>query len=82
MFDRVGVEQDMLFGEQIAAFLKALKNTMNDIDLVSNETGLGVVVMDKKNRHFIDEAGLLHQRVTQLSDRFVLMTTGLQQVIK
>ena len=33
-------------------------------------------------RRFVDEAGFLHQKIAALSDKVVLITAGLPQVLK
>ncbi len=82
MFDNKGELQESTFDLQTAALLKVLENTHKEITLVTNEIGLGVVSADKKTRRFVDESGLLHQRISQLADRVVLMTAGLPQILK
>ena len=52
------------------------------IILVTNEVGLGVVAMDKMTRRFVDEAGLLHQKIATLSDKVVMVSAGLPQILK
>jgi adenosylcobinamide kinase/adenosylcobinamide-phosphate guanylyltransferase len=50
--------------------------------LVSNETGLGIVPLGELSRRFCDEAGRLHQDLTQICDRVFLTVAGLPQVLK
>lgn len=82
MFDRQGREQQVVFSHETSALLEVLSTFSGHVVLVSNELGLGVIAMDKMTRKFVDEAGLLHQKIAALSDRVVLVTAGIPQVIK
>jgi len=82
LFDKAGEIQSSVFNNQTDALFNVLSNFSGQILLVSNELGLGVIAMDKMTRRFVDEAGLLHQKVAALSDRVVLVTAGLPQVLK
>lgn len=63
-------------------FLATLPQLPGDIVLVSNEVGCGVVPMGELSRRFVDEAGRLHQSLAQIADRVVLVTAGLEQILK
>ena len=63
-------------------FLKYLKNTKNDIIIVSNETGLGIMPLGELTRKFGDEAGITNQAVAALCDRVILTVAGLPLVLK
>lgn len=52
------------------------------IVLVSNETGQGVIPMNKMSREFIDYAGAIHQEVANVCDTVYLVTAGLPQKLK
>jgi adenosylcobinamide kinase/adenosylcobinamide-phosphate guanylyltransferase len=67
---------------EINAVLNVLTDYQNDVILVSNETGLGIVPMNQLSRQFIDLAGNLHQRIATLSDRVILTVAGLPLVLK
>jgi adenosylcobinamide kinase/adenosylcobinamide-phosphate guanylyltransferase len=60
----------------------ALSTFSGQLILVSNEVGLGVVAVDKMTRRFVDEAGFVHQKIAALSDKVVMLTAGLPQVLK
>ncbi|MCN4143829.1 MAG: bifunctional adenosylcobinamide kinase/adenosylcobinamide-phosphate guanylyltransferase [Thiohalomonas sp.] len=62
--------------------IKQLQQSQAHILLVSNETGLGVVPMGELTRRYVDEAGLLHQRIAQMSERVTLVVAGLEQTLK
>lgn len=67
---------------EIEALLNVLSNCESEVVLVSNETGLGIVPMNKLSRQFIDKAGMLHQKIAAISDRVVLVVAGLPVVVK
>lgn len=62
--------------------LEQLAKSQTNIIMVSNETGLGVVPMGDLTRRFVDEAGLLHQTLAQMSQRVTLVVAGLEQTLK
>ncbi|GAB3371776.1 bifunctional adenosylcobinamide kinase/adenosylcobinamide-phosphate guanylyltransferase [Spongiibacter taiwanensis] len=64
------------------AFLAALQGLPGDVVLVSNEVGCGIVPMGELSRRFVDEAGRLHQQIANIADRVVLVTAGIEQVLK
>lgn len=82
LFDKQGREQQLLFEQESQALLMALSAFSGQVILVSNEVGLGIIPMDKMTRRFVDEAGFLHQKIAMLSDKVVLVTAGLPQVLK
>jgi len=82
MFDSKGDLQETIFERQTTALMKVLEKTDNEILLVSNEIGSGVVSVDKNTRRFVDEAGLLNQRISRLAGRVVLITAGLPHILK
>jgi adenosylcobinamide kinase/adenosylcobinamide-phosphate guanylyltransferase len=53
-----------------------------DLVFVSNETGLGIIPMNKLSRQFIDLAGNLHQRMAKICDHVILTVAGLPLVLK
>lgn len=63
-------------------FIEQLQQSQARIILVSNETGLGVVPMGELSRRFVDEAGFLHQRLAQISERVTLVVAGLEHSLK
>ena len=50
--------------------------------MVSNEVGQGIVPLGTLSRQFVDESGRLHQDLAAMADRVVLVTAGLEQVLK
>ncbi|MCU7938368.1 MAG: bifunctional adenosylcobinamide kinase/adenosylcobinamide-phosphate guanylyltransferase [gamma proteobacterium symbiont of Bathyaustriella thionipta] len=63
-------------------FLEQLQQSKAKIIMVSNEVGLGIVPMGELSRRYVDEAGLLHQELAQISDRVTLVVAGLEQDFK
>ena len=82
LFDKQGEMQLDLFEKETNALFNTLSTFTGQIILVTNEVGLGIVAIDKMTRRFVDEAGFLHQKIVSLSDRVVLVTVGLPQVLK
>lgn len=70
------------FQRERQALLDALPSIGNDIIMVSNEVGMGIVAADPLSRRFVDEAGRLHQQLAQLCDRVTMVTAGLPLVLK
>ncbi|MEE9339001.1 MAG: bifunctional adenosylcobinamide kinase/adenosylcobinamide-phosphate guanylyltransferase [Methylococcaceae bacterium] len=82
LFDKQGNEQQSLFEQESQALFKALGVFSGQLVMVSNEVGLGIVPIDKITRRFVDEVGLLHQKIVSYSDKVVLVTAGLPQILK
>ena len=82
LFDKQGELQLQRFEKEIKALLDVLEQVSGQVILVSNEVGQGVVAIDEMTRRFVDEAGFLHQKIAQISQRVVLVTAGLPQVLK
>ena len=82
LFDKQGQIQQTVFENETTDLFDTLSSYSGQLILVSNEIGLGVVAMDKMTRRFVDEAGLLHQKIAAISNKVVLITAGLPQVLK
>ena len=68
--------------EAIEQFCAALPTLENEILLVSNEVGLGIIPAAPLSRRFCDAAGELHQRLADVCDRVVLMVAGIPQYLR
>lgn len=68
--------------EAKTSLLALLAELPGHIILVSNEVGQGIVPIGEINRRFVDESGRLHQQIAELADRVVLVTAGLEQILK
>ena len=64
------------------ALIEALPTLQADVVLVANETSLGVVPLGELTRRFLDEAGVLHQRVAAQCARVLLTVAGLPLTLK
>lgn len=62
--------------------MSVLVGAPGHIILVSNEVGSGIVPMGELSRRFVDEAGRLHQEIAAKAQRVVMVTAGLEQVLK
>ncbi|HTV52462.1 MAG TPA: bifunctional adenosylcobinamide kinase/adenosylcobinamide-phosphate guanylyltransferase, partial [Steroidobacteraceae bacterium] len=69
-------------GREREALLEAWAALPGHVILVSNETGLGIVPLGELTRRFVDEAGILHQRLAALADRVTLVIAGIPQTLK
>lgn len=52
------------------------------IILVSNEVGHGIVPMGELSRHFVDQAGWLHQALAEKADRVDFVMAGIPMALK
>lgn len=62
--------------------LNALKTTKSDIILVSNEVGQGIIPDNALARKFVDEAGILHQKIAKIAHEVFFVTAGIPTKIK
>jgi len=62
--------------------LDVLPNLPGRVLLVSNEVGQGVVPLGKLSRQFVDEAGWLHQEITQIANGMTFVIAGIPQKLK
>ncbi|KZZ59162.1 hypothetical protein A3762_05795 [Oleiphilus sp. HI0125] len=66
----------------ISVFKGQLETTDTPCILVSNETNMGLIGMDKLTRDFCDEAGRLHQSLATICDHVSLVVAGLPLSVK
>ncbi|MGB0954625.1 MAG: bifunctional adenosylcobinamide kinase/adenosylcobinamide-phosphate guanylyltransferase [Panacagrimonas sp.] len=64
------------------ALLEAIEACRGELILVGNETGLGVVPMGALSRRFVDEAGILHQRLATHCERVLFCAAGIPLALK
>jgi len=50
--------------------------------IVSNEVGMGIVPDNETARKFRDMAGLLHQKIAEVSDEVFMMVAGIPMKLK
>ena len=71
------------FAAARAALLAALEARHSDeIILVSNETGLGIIPLGALTRRFVDEAGWLNQDIARIADEVIFVAAGLPLTLK
>jgi adenosylcobinamide kinase/adenosylcobinamide-phosphate guanylyltransferase len=78
----VALDSKALSATHIDNLLNALRSAPGPVVLVGNEIGLGVIPLGAEVRRFVDELGLLNQRVGDVAQRVVLMVAGRALVIK
>lgn len=70
------------FARRRDELVKALHQTRQDVILVTNEVGMGVVPENELGRTFRDLAGWLNQAVAKEADTVVFVAAGLPLVLK
>jgi adenosylcobinamide kinase/adenosylcobinamide-phosphate guanylyltransferase len=70
------------FHQEQAALLSALDARQDDVWLVSNELGMGIVPMGAVSRTFADEAGRLNQAIARQASEVVMLIAGLPLWLK
>lgn len=65
-----------------AGLVRFLQEASVPIVIVSNETGMGVMPMNKMAREFNDITGSVHQEIASVCDAAYLVTAGLPQRLK
>ena len=76
----------ILLNKNIDTEIDNLCGLVNSIDFpvifVSNEVGQGIIPDNALARQFSDWAGKMNQKIAGVSDRVVLVTAGLPQILK
>ncbi len=62
--------------------VRAIKTAPGTLLIVTNEIGAGVTPMGRLTRTFVDEHGVMNQRVAEACDRLTLMVCGTPLAIK
>lgn len=65
-----------------AEFLRWLNATRNEVLLISNEVGAGIVPLSAVSRRFQDEQGRLNQALAAICDQVTLVVAGIAVPIK
>jgi len=66
----------------IDKFIKALSETDKDVVIVTNEVGLGVMPSNPDACKYANELGKLNCKLSQISDRVILMVSSIPVTIK
>lgn len=69
-------------GARVALLAALTARRDDDLILVGNETGLGIIPLGELTRRFVDEAGWLNQDIAQLADEVVFVAAGLPLILK
>ena len=69
-------------GARVALLAALAARRDDDLILVGNETGLGIIPLGELTRRFVDEAGWLNQDIAQLADDVVFVAAGLPLILK
>jgi len=74
----------LIINQEIAKLIETLRTTdhTSHIYLVSNEVGMGIVPENEMARRFRDMAGILNQKVAEISDEVYLLVAGIPMKIK
>jgi len=75
-------EDDAILLAQTKSFKQSLETCDDNIIIVSNETGLGIMPIGELSRRFGDAAGEMNQSVAAICDRVVLTVAGLPLILK
>jgi adenosylcobinamide kinase/adenosylcobinamide-phosphate guanylyltransferase len=75
-----GDEEKIL--EEVRKLEEAIKESDVRFIIVSNEVGMGIVPDNKMARQFRELLGMVNQRMAELSDRVILMASGVPMVLK
>ncbi len=73
---------EQLLQSETDALLRQLDCIKGQVIFVSNETGLGIVPMEKLSRQFVDKMGLFHQQLAANCDRVSFVIAGLSVALK
>ena len=66
----------------ISELLDSVERAPGPVIFVSNEIGMGVTPMGRETRQFVDELGILNQRIAKICDQVTLMVAGVPLMIK
>lgn len=73
---------DALRTNLVAAVSQCQGDSKQDLVLVANEVGLGIVPMGEVSRVFVDQAGWLNQALAQVADNVTFVAAGLPMTLK
>jgi len=76
------MEMEADIDQETEKLCHALKRAKQDVVLVSNEVGLGIVPDNALARKFRDLAGKINQTVAQTADRVIFVAAGLPLTMK
>lgn len=68
--------------QQVKQLVNAIATTPNELVLVSNEVGQGVIPLGELNRLFVDHMGWLNQAIARIADRVDFVCAGIATALK
>jgi len=68
--------------KKIDQLVQACLKCSNDIIVISNETGSGIIPDNAASRYFSDLAGLMNQKMAAAANRVILTVAGIPMTIK
>ncbi|MGB9730414.1 bifunctional adenosylcobinamide kinase/adenosylcobinamide-phosphate guanylyltransferase [Calditerrivibrio nitroreducens] len=68
--------------EYIDRFIISLKDMKNDVVIISNEIGMGVIPLEKTTREYLNLLGITNQNIADISDKVVFMVSGYPLFLK
>lgn len=68
--------------KEIDNFIEYIKQIDNNIVIITNEIGLGVIPHDPLTRRYINILGILNQKIADLADEVIFMISGQPSFIK
>ncbi len=77
MYSGLNIESEI--GHLISSLLNI---TSSEVYIVSNEVGMGIVPEDEMARRFRDMAGILNQKVAEVSNEVFMLVAGIPLKIK
>ncbi|ADR19789.1 bifunctional adenosylcobinamide kinase/adenosylcobinamide-phosphate guanylyltransferase [Calditerrivibrio nitroreducens] len=68
--------------EYIYRFILSLNDVKNEVVIISNEIGMGVVPIEETARNYLNLLGIINQRIASISDNLVFMVSGYPLFLK
>ncbi len=68
--------------EQFNLFLSSLKNSTQNVIIVSNEISLCIIPAEKTTRNYVKYLTFINKKIAEISDKVILMISGIPVEIK
>ena len=81
LLERFDQDEEKILKE-VGRLEEAIKGSNIRFIIVSNEVGMGIVPDNKLARQFREFLGIVNQRMAELSERVILMVSGVPMVLK
>ena len=76
------ISTGMSVEKELDSLTECLSEIKGPLVLVSNEVGQGIIPNNSLARTYVDNAGLMNQRLAVCSDRVVVVHAGIPQILK